>query len=302
MLKPDEFAEISFPEGATSYRIVECGVNTDVYKSVSANGAELAGTAVEGDYAENRKDFSIANDTTENRARVTYTNEVNPEALRTLSIKKILYKEDGVTEIPAGQDGAEFNFRLSLATEFSQLSAAVMHTYHVKDSNGYYCKWDTAQQKFISLEKDNYDSLTKEEKASASFETSNSGAISKIPATYTVEIRNLLAGTQFGVVERPAEIPDRYSFQKYQYNKENYDGNTTDAMTGVTDVIVANKDPNVDVCNLKGWGLRVNKVWSDEKYMSDRAATYFAVYVGVGTENLTMLSDSVRQLKYEANP
>ena len=94
MLKPDEFAEISFPEGATSYRIVECGVNTDVYKSVSANGAELAGTAVEGDYAENRKDFSIANDTTENRARVTYTNEVNPEALRTLSIKKILYNTE----------------------------------------------------------------------------------------------------------------------------------------------------------------------------------------------------------------
>ena len=78
MLKPGETADISFPEDAVSYRIVECGVNTDVYKSVSVNGSAITGEPVEG--TENREDFGINYATPENRARVTYDNEVNPAA------------------------------------------------------------------------------------------------------------------------------------------------------------------------------------------------------------------------------
>ncbi len=54
------------------------------------------------------------------------------------------------------------------------------------------------------------------------------------------------------------------------------------------------------VCNLKGWGLRVNKVWTDADYMSERDDTYFAVYTHVGSEEseeLALVEGTVRRLK-----
>lgn len=298
LLKPDEAAEINFPDGMTEYRIVECGVDTDVYSKVEANGEELEGRSGDG-YAANRKDFGLENATTADRARVAYTNEVDPDALRNLTIKKKLFKEDGVTEITADQDSTEFSFRLSLGTEFADAPApAGMHKYRVRDASGSYCVWDPAGQKFTPVGKTSYDDLTEEEKASTVFATSPNGSISRIPTGYTVEIRHVLAGTQFGVVERPAEIPDGYSFQKYEYNGEGYSGNTADAMTGVTDTVSAAANPHVDVCNLKGWGLRVNKSWTDADYMADRAPTYFAVFTGTAEDSLTLVPDTVRRLNY----
>ena len=299
-LKPGETADISFPEGIISYRIVECGVNTAVYSSVTANGVSLEGTPVGG--GSTRSDYGIDSATTDARPKVKYVNDVNPAALRTLTIKKMLYREDGETTIPATEDGTEFSFRLYMASEFDELDLANMHNYHVKDPDGYYCRWDKAAQTFVKIGDgvSNWTLLNPDQKKAATFTTSIYGVISRIRSGYTVELRDVLAGTQYRVEERPADIPDGYSFQRY----DEY-GNASEiernGVSGVNGTVVAGADPNVTVRNLKGWGLRVNKVWRDEDYMADRDPVYFALFTG-DEQNPVMVPDSLMQMSYEASP
>ena len=56
------------------------------------------------------------------------------------------------------------------------------------------------------------------------------------------------------------------------------------------------------VCNLKGWGLRMNKIWSDADYMSNREETYFAVFTKDENGALTLVPNTVRKLNYNDNP
>lgn len=303
-LKPGETADIGFPEGAESYRIVECGVNTEVYSSVSANGKTLSGTEIPGNST--RMDYGIDYATTDARSKVNYVNAVNPDALRLFTIQKKLYREDGTTEIPYSEDSTQFMFRLYLASEFDELDVANMHTYHVKDEDGHYCRWDTASKKFVKIGGgiSDYMQLTDEEKTAASFTTSIYGTISNIPTGFTIEIRDVLAGTQYHVEERPAEIPDGYSFQKYTgYDTDNAEVVERDGsgVNGVRGTVVSGKDASVVVCNLKGWGLRMNKIWRDEEYMSSRDPVYFALFT-INEGSLILVPDSVRQLPYSAKP
>ena len=306
MLKPGETADISFPEGMTSYRIVECGVNTEVYNRVTANDEVLAATSV----STNRANFGIGYATTDARPKVTYANSVNPDALRTLSITKRLFREDGTTEIEATEDGTEFTFRLFLASEFGALDLANMQAYHVKDPDGDYCVWNAEHQRFDKILdgsgqgiKD-YAQLTEAQREAATFTTSIYGTIDKIAAGYTVEIREVLAGTQYRVEERPWEIPDGYSFQHYEYDGLSAQVVTrdNDEVKGVNGTVVSGHDDSVTIRNLKGWGLRMNKVWRDEEYMSSRDATYFALFTTDANGNLVKVNGSVRQLAYGTNP
>ncbi|MBR0146911.1 MAG: fibro-slime domain-containing protein, partial [Eubacterium sp.] len=311
-LKPGETAEISFPENMTTYRIVECGINTDVYREVEVNGNPINGTP-----SGNRMNFGIDEATTEERPKVKYVNKVNPDALRTLTIKKVLYDETGTQEISYTADGTYFSFRLYLASEYEDLDVADMHSYHVKDPDGYYCSWNRETQKFEMIGNGitEYNDLTEQQQqdSSINFTTSIYGTIGKIPAGYSVEVRNVLAGTKFKVVERPGEVPDGYSFQKYEYYEAGYSAESqgkvlNDALTGVSDTVVTGKDPHVEVCNLKGWGLRVNKIWSDEDYMAERDDAYFAVFIarnnpqGNGDGNIDLVDGTVRRMSYGANP
>lgn len=299
IIKPGETVDINFPEDVVDYRIVECGVNTEVYKLVSVNGSAITGEPVEG--TENREDFGINYATPEDRARVTYDNKVNPDALRTLTFAKRIYKEDGTTEIT--DDKTEFSFRMYMSTEFKDLELASMHTYHVKDENGNYCRWDVDLQKFVSLGEDKKDftKLTDDEKTQASFTTSLNGAISKIQRGYTVEIRNVLAGTKYRIEERPTEVPDGYTFQQYLIYSDVKDQSPSAAYTNPSEkykeIVVANKDPHVEIRNLKGFGLRVNKIFTDADYMVDRGPTYFAVFVQ-SAEKMTMVDNTLRQMPY----
>lgn len=306
LLKPDEIAEISFPEGMTSYRIVECGVNTDVFKDVKVNDASIyADGQLHPGASDKHKDFGIDYKSTKDRATVKYENEVDPEALRTVTITKKLFREDGTSRIPFDEDSTMFQFRLSIASEFDELSPADVYTYHVKDGDGNYCYWDKANKCFASTGINDYDSLSEEQKSICSFTTSIYGTISNVPADHTLELRNVLVGTQFKIVEREKEVPDGYSFQKYQYNGQDY----TDEDAGLADIVRTGEDPHVDICNIKGWGLRVNKIWSDADYMEDRDPTYFGVFIlehenqGQGNgENVRLVDGTVWQLKYTDKP
>ena len=327
LLKPGETAEIGFPVKAlpgeekriSEYRIIECGVNTDVYRAVSVNDDGITGSPVEGH--PNRRDFGIEYETTNERPRVAYRNEVNPDALKTLTITKKLYDETGSHEAAheIRNSAAAFSLRLYLATEFDghlYETPANMHAYYVRDPEGNYCIWNADLQGFESTGSSDFDDVPNQE--AITFYTSINGAISRIPAFYTVEVRNVLAGTLYRVEERSQEIPDGYSFQEYG-NYDNSDGSTQyadvqnrtegqDTVPGVDGTVIAQNDPNVDVCNLKGWGLRVNKVWSDADFMEEREPTYFAVFIqhnnpqGNGNGHVTLVDGTVRQLQYGDDP
>jgi uncharacterized surface anchored protein len=195
----------------------------------------------------------------------------------------------------------------------------------VKNPAGEYCWWDEANQCFVSYGKTNYNELTPNEKELASHVTSPNGSITKIPVDYTVEVRELLSGTKYKVEERDYEIPDGYSLQKYVYYENGLpaaggetgsgegsgsgesgpgegSGSGETAQGGqnsadpVSGTIVVGKNPHVDVCNLKGWGLRVNKTWSDADFMAERDPAYFAVFLKQGTAEPVLVENTVRRL------
>ena len=210
-----------------------------------------------------------------------------------MTVTKMLYDETGETVITT--DSTPFSYRLYLGTEFEdELSLANMHPYYVKGPDGCYCLWDYDQQCFISLNKTNFDDLTEQEKADAVFHASINGQISKIPSCYTVEVRDLLPGTQFLLVERASDIPDGYSFQKYEYNGTVFENEEA----GVSGTVSAEGDHEITVRNLKGWGLRINKIWTDADYMESRDATYFAVFTLDEGGNPVYVNNTLRMMPY----
>ena len=302
MLKPGDIVEISFPRDTESttmldYRIVECGVNTQVYSSVKVNGTELAASDPDELYS----DFALDWASTKERARTAFVNTVNPDALRNLTVKKILFDETGHEPLP--DDTTQFGFRIYFGTDFSsELSLADMYTYHVKDSSGNYCRWDNTAQSFVSLGegRNDYALLSDAEKELATFHTSMNGSVSRIPGFFTVEFRNLLAGTRFMVEERDYEIPDGYSLQKYIYYDDvlggEGDDNRHESEEPVGGTFEFGRDPHVDVCNLRGWGLRVYKQWSDSDYIDERDPVYFGIFKRIGSD-LILVEDSLRRLE-----
>ena len=279
LLKSGDVVDIDLPDETIAYRIVECGVNTDVYTSVEVNHGDETVTETAGtSYPANRKDYGIGYAEARQRARVSYVNTVNPDALRTLSIRKVLMDEQGINEVH--DDGETFSFRLYLDSEHSsELTLANMYAYHVRDDHGNYCYWDVAAQRFTAIGngKTSYADLTPEEKKACTILTSIYGTIGNIPSFYTVEVRELLVGTKFEVEERNDSIPRGYSRQKYVYYAD-HDEIGVDSRTPVVGLIESNKDPVVDIYNLKGFGVNVEKTWSDANYVAERAATYFGLY------------------------
>lgn len=316
MLKPDQTVEITLPETAKSYRVVECGVDTDVYNTVKVNNTEITGTLISQDPNSQRKDFSVTYGRNVNT--VTYDNEIKQNALRDLTIEKVLYNEDGSERIHYDDDSTLFNFRLYLGTEYGEVALTDKQVYCVLDNTGKYCQWNVENQRFeardLSYDGHPYNNLTEDEKSIVTFNTSINGAISHIPVDYTVVIPNILAGTKFKVEERDNEIPDGYSLQEFVLFDDKPDDPESATGTPFNEsaqgTVVSHHNPHVEVHNLKGWGLRVNKIWTDKDYMSDRAPTYFAVFIdendnngnGNGQGNITLVDDTVRQLPYSADP
>ena len=286
-LGAEDTAAITLPEDAVGYRIVECGLNTQVYDRVSVNEEEVTGQASADT---NRKDYSTAYDTMENRRHVSFDNHVNENAIRTLTISKKLFEPDGTT--PVADDDAGFNFRLSLGSENDdELPRASLQEYCVRDAEGNYCRYDPDRQMFLSLEKTSFEDLTETEKEAAVFHTSMNGAISKIPADYKVEVRDLFVGTKFAVTEEDYEIPPGYDFISYEREGSTYiveEGETVN-----TGIIRESESPAVIVNNKRGWGLTAKKKWSDADFVDSHEDIFFAVYV-----NGSMLPGTIRRLQH----
>ncbi|MBE6723785.1 MAG: hypothetical protein E7576_01105 [Ruminococcaceae bacterium] len=349
LLKAGETAVVNFPENTYRYKIVECGVDTSVYEHVYINGDE-SGNEIFGKPYNNsdgwdsttepetmpaftttydgtsRSDFGVTYDTTEGRPRVEYTNEVPPEVMRTLSFEKVLYDSSGnrLADEQAANVKSVFSFRLYLGNEFANeenLLPADMYTYYVKGPDGRYCKWDKEDQKFVSLGVGTFEefkSLPKADQHAGTFTTSMYGSISKIPAGYTVEVRDLIVGTKYKVEEPDREIPKGFTRRDgdgyvrtdlpegavvYYTTGETYghhpaEGNIITAEP-ISDTIVSKTEsPEIEIRNQEGWGLTAKKVWTDKDFMT-HDPIYLAVYLRKGEEpnyTYTLLPDKVRQL------
>ena len=361
MLKPDETAEITFPSykddagepyTVDKYKIVECGIDPDVYTEVRVNGVTVDG--VQNIDNNDVCDYGIGMETTKARPKVNYVNKV--QSVQPLEFVKELYKrfdEDSapIKIIPYDESGnpiehsenpnildsdlatarkARFNFRLYLKAPFDEdFEAAGLYTYHVKDPAGYYCKWSSKENAFVRIKNaeaqypdgtKEFEQLTKDYKDEngqvvhqdrflASFETGPYGTISGIPAYYTIEIRNLVPGTEYKIVERPGETPEGYRF--WQYEKNDAGKNTvihTDTdpynpMNGIAGTIKPDGKSEAWVRNYKGYEMLLKKTWEDASTIKERDPAYFAVYkVNSDGYPVDLVPGSVRELAYDAKP
>ena len=345
LLKPDETAVINFPvkmgtvthvdevthevvtvdEEMTvgEYRIVECGIDPTIYTEVKANDVVLTGVPNSDD--PDLSDYGIERATTKDRPRVKYVNKV--ETLNDLRITKELYRDNNgsVTKIavdemdPDPLHEQKFNYRLYFKTPIdSDFQPAAYYVYHVKDPDGYYCRYNKQAETFERIkgsdmigDPDAYLTGTKDfskltddptdvngnplydgegnkihgGKFYASFETSPNGSIATIPAYYTVEALELIPGTQYMVVERPTATETPEGFKFYQYANEDDPTGAShtdpyDPWDGITGTIstAQNTDSEVYVRNYKGYALHLYKNWADASNMEDRDPADFAVY------------------------
>ena len=320
-LKPGQEAEVTLPADVKNYYVVECGVNPDIYDQVRVNAAEdkPAGEQLTSRATNNkvggtaRKDYQTKPETLADRKHVDFDNHVSDGAMCTLSITKRLYDVDGQTPLVYPENDTLFDFRLFLGNEnenASELPRANLYPYYVKDPQGYYCQWDAGEQKFVSLGAQTYEQLTAfftqnkwtdSQKESVIFKTSPHGSISRIPAGYTVEVRDLIVGSHWKVAEFGNEIPKGYTLRLEDgYTRTDSSPEQKLGTTPASGTMERGQDPKVDVRNQKGWGLTVQKVWTDQDFMESHDTVYFAVYVketGASGDTYRLLEDSVRPMK-----
>ena len=287
-LDPGKSVEIKFPDNTIEYRVIECGINQEVYDTVTVNGTVVPGTVINGT---DRKLYDSGWLSVAQRPVMVFDNHVSSSALRTISFRKKLFDESG-NELSASQDSTGFSFRLYLSNGTDdELVLANMVKYYVTDPEGRLCSWDPQTQTFVSSELRDYSSLTSEQKAPFTFETSMYGAISQIPAGYSVEVPNIPVGTKFKVIERENEIPAGYRFLSYERIDGSYQADLGDTLN--SGWVRANESPKMIVNNKRGWSIDVNKVWSDRDFTTSHDPVFIAVYC-----NDTLIPDTVSAIAH----
>ncbi|MDO4863738.1 MAG: SpaA isopeptide-forming pilin-related protein [Ruminococcus sp.] len=314
-INPTKNAEISFPDNAIGYRIVECAVDNSIYENVLINGEEVG---IDGkskiDFKGNLRDYDSGAETVELRPSISFENFVRKDVIKDLRITKKLLDEDG-NEIT--DDDTTFDFRLYLSpvnVPEDEIPPANMHSYLVLTPEGNMCRNDPLNEQFVDTGVEYSSSALKAlpdssesgelAKTDVVFSTSGFGSISRIPAGYTICVPGLPPGTVFKVTE---DIKSGYGLKEYVMVKgtkidEDYQAieipsylphitNNTEDPNNIG-VLRAETDARLEVHNMKGYGLTVNKKWSDLDLTTAHDPIYFAVYVdGV------LLEDSVKQVK-----
>lgn len=296
-LKPGQTAAIKIPDNTISYYIRECGVDTRIYDDVLVNGEAPTENTPSG--AVNTRCYETDAASVLDRARVNFVNHVSPSALRTLTITKRLFDAEG-NELTAEQDSTAFTVRMYLGDEGNYYS---LGEYYVKAPDRSYCYFDADAGTFASTGVADFDSLSADQILRVTFRTSPSGAISKLPTGYNIEIRGLLVGTRFKVVEEDYDIPLGYGKRVWTETESGiittyvgYKRVTGTYIVSAGDPVNVgeirdNSNAVIEIHNQAGWGIRANKVWSDTDFMQTHDYTYFAVYV-----DDVLLDGSVRRI------
>ena len=311
-LKPGQTADIHVPNDMIYYYIRECGIDTRVYNGVKINGVVVANPVDDPGLPENTywstdnagyqaagnnsKQYRTKVDTVENRPVLVFDNEINANALHTLTIRKALLDENNewLTET---QDPNVFKYRLYFGTEKEKTSGgsssgeggqtqneityslSYLQAYYVKDPEGHYCKWNSASGKFESTGITDFSTLRRAVEAGTytdkqvKFATSPNGAIDCIPTGYSVEIRDLLIGTKFKVEEWASDIPLGYTCKGITEELTK----TPEGSTSYPGEILT-EDKTVYVVNKRGCNISIEKIWSDDDFVTGHGLTYVALY------------------------
>ncbi|MBQ9016159.1 MAG: hypothetical protein IJ109_08570 [Firmicutes bacterium] len=310
LLNPGQTVSVQMPDEDTNYYFVECGIDPNTYDKVTANKEELTGTDVTG--SDTLKDYSIEKDTVTGRKKVIYNNHVSNDALKTLTVTKRLWRDnDKNSEICSGQednaDNTEFRFRIYIGygTDKTEdgVGYAVYNTgkYYVKNSSGEYCIWQDGG--FVSTGKTDFSKLStvkeagewKSEADKATFYTSPGGMADNLKAGYSIEIPGLMAGTPYYVEERAGETPTGYNLIGYTTTEGAYSSGNQGKETHAGEIAADDSNKTVSVHNQHGYGLVVEKVWSDAPFMESHDDIYFGVYL-----DGTLLEGSVRRMHHPA--
>ena len=294
LLHPGQTVSIKLPpDESAQYQIRECGMADDTYDRVTVNGEEVYPdpTAVAG-----RSDYQTEAVSIAGCKKVIFDNHVSNDALRTLTVTKKLWEDMGKTRpITAEQDGTGFRFRIYLGQDADGYTVYNTGKYHVKDPEGHYCIYQggfvsTGETDFSRLSDEVLPGQWKSQQEQATFYTSPGGAVDKIPAGYSVEIPGLMSGTPFFVEEQANDIPAGYRLIDYTRDGEIPAGETSNSG------VLGGSDVGVTVHNQHGYGLTVDKIWSDADFMASHDPIYFAVYLRQDSGSLTLLEDSLREL------
>lgn len=315
-ISPERNVDISFPDNAMYYRIVECGINTEVYDHVYVNGTEVTGESIGN---ANREKYNSGWLKVVERQSVTFDNHVKENAVRTLEIRKRLYDVEGqqinsysdsTNENNHGKpiDRTKFNYRLYLTDGTKDLTGTDAddefltdrYNYYVADKDGNLCSWNVENQDFDSsnISKGSIKTLTDAQKDKYTFHTSIYGAIANIPADYTVIVPGLQVGVEFMVEEREKNMPKGYQLIDYHREAGSYtllDGSLPENYGRVS----GDESPIMYVDNEQGWGLTVNKVWTDLEFAEGYDPIYVALYeIDANSGTSTLVPGTVRQIKY----
>jgi fibro-slime domain-containing protein len=307
-INPTRNAEISFPDNTISYRIVECAVDTTVYGNVLINGENVPEENIErnGHYYS----YSSEIGTAEKKPSISFENVINDNVIKELYITKKLVDEEG-HEITG--DPATFSFRLRISAtsvEEAQIPLANMYSYYVLSPDKKLCSYDYENGTFAEtsyaysrevIQQIKKGEITDVLPYDVTFTTSGFGAISGIPAGYTIVVPGLPVGSVFKVTE---DIKPGYGLKDYDMvmgEKVNED-ETHEPIPSYYQYGSSGKDnvgqvrveenPQMEVINEKGYGLMVYKRWNDLNLTTAHQPIYTAVYV-----DGELLSDSVRQIK-----
>ncbi len=305
-INPTKNVEISFPDDTITYRIVECAVDTSVYDEVTINDQQVPSDRIEvkGDL----KSYSSEWGSAEVRPSIAFDNHVNADVIKDLLITKKLLDEND-NEIL--DDPATFSFRLYLSSKGeSGLTLANMYSYHVISRNKMLCRFDPVTLTFVEtslqysravlnqlkegpVDGVKYDDVT--------FKTSGFGAISQIPAGYSIVVPGLPIGTTFKVTEDVKPGYGLVGYERVMGSKINADNTQEDipsyfvedgSPVNVGRIIAVDGNPQVEVHNKRGYGLSVKKKWSDLDLTTGHSAIYVAVYA-----DGDLVDDSVRKIE-----
>ena len=279
LLKPGEIAEIMMPDNTIGYKVIECGVKNDIYDYALVNGQPAQSTTVKGDVT----DYESSIEAIRDRAQIIFSNHVDPDSLRTLTITKRLFDANG-NELTEEDDPTKFKMRVYLGEDLDYYRFG---EYSIKSPSGEYCFYNAASRSFSSTGVTAFNDLTDEQKATVVFRSSLNGAIDNIPAGYSIEIRNLLVGTRFMVSEQVNDIPIGYGLRHWTEQNTEYNGYkrvegsyiVTAGEPQNSGIIRDNNDPHIEVHNQRGWGISAKKIWSDADFMASHDDVFFAVYV-----------------------
>ncbi len=306
-INPTKNAEISFPDDAMTYKVVECAVNPSIYGDVTINGEEVPEDRIEirGDL----RSYSSESGSALARPSISFDNHVNKNVIKDLLVTKKLLDEN---EQEITDDPATFNFRLSISSvdvPLEQIPLANMYNYLVLSPDKNICRYDTETQGFVDTSilynRANYKSIQNGEVSGltvddVTFKTSGFGSISGIPAGYTICVPGLPVGSVFKVTEEPkngyglirykqvlgTKILEDHTVQDIA-SYHLYDDNTVNAGK-----VIAEENPQMEVHNRKGYGISVKKEWSDLSKTTGHSTIYTAVYV-----DDQLLEGSVKEIK-----